>query len=418
MGKSWKKAISAGLPLALAAVFLWHGSASAQSGYLSTLNSRYGSSYSCNVCHTSVPARNAYGAAFAEAHTGTVAAALAAIEPLDSDGDSFSNLDELNAGTYPGDPSSFPVVQPACTDQDSDGYAVEGGACGPIDCNDNDPAINPGATEICTDGIDNNCNALIDIADPTAVSCPVTNPLGERFGIFRSGAWYLDSNRNGIWDSGSDTAFTSFGAPTDVPVAGDWQGNGQEQVGVYRNGAWYLDTNGNGTWDAGSDTRIASFGGTLTDVPVTGDWNGNGITKVGVYRDGSWYLDTNGNGVWDAGIDTLYAGFGTPTDIPVTGDWNGNGTTKIGVYRDGVWYLDSNGNGVWDAGVDTVATFGQPNDIPVTGDWNGDGTTQIGVYRDGTWYLDTNGNGVWDAGTDMVYATFGGNLNDIPVTLK
>lgn len=65
---------------------------------------------------------------------------------------------------------------PACTDNDGDTYAVEGGTCGPVDCNDANAAVRPSATENCTDGIDNNCNGLIDDLDPTAVGCPVLSP--------------------------------------------------------------------------------------------------------------------------------------------------------------------------------------------------------------------------------------------------
>ncbi len=48
-----------------------------------------------------------------------------------------------------------------CTDFDADGYAVEGGACGLVDCVDNDAVVNPGVSEIC-DGIDNNCDGQVD----------------------------------------------------------------------------------------------------------------------------------------------------------------------------------------------------------------------------------------------------------------
>ena len=45
-----------------------------------------------------------------------------------------------------------------CTDSDEDGFTSEGGACGPVDCDDGDDTLYPGATEICEDTIDQDCD--------------------------------------------------------------------------------------------------------------------------------------------------------------------------------------------------------------------------------------------------------------------
>jgi len=60
---------------------------------------------------------------------------------------------------------------PVCPDRDQDGYTDA--ACGGADCNDADPTINPGAPEICGDGIDNNCNGLVDenCGAPSGAAC-------------------------------------------------------------------------------------------------------------------------------------------------------------------------------------------------------------------------------------------------------
>jgi len=52
-----------------------------------------------------------------------------------------------------------------CTDADSDSYFAESGCATDVDCNDGNAAINPGAAEICGDGIDNDCDGNIDCAD-------------------------------------------------------------------------------------------------------------------------------------------------------------------------------------------------------------------------------------------------------------
>ncbi|MFN7953366.1 MAG: MopE-related protein [bacterium] len=55
--------------------------------------------------------------------------------------------DDCNAGT------------PDCVDADSDGYSVSGGACGAIDCLDTNANVNPGRAEIPGNGLDDDCNA-------------------------------------------------------------------------------------------------------------------------------------------------------------------------------------------------------------------------------------------------------------------
>jgi hypothetical protein len=252
-------------------------------------------------------------------------------------------------------------------------------------------------------------------------------------GVFRNGMWYMDMNQSGMWDSG-DTAIP-FGMAGDVPVIGDWTGTGTKKIGIFRNGMWYLDNPGTGTWvgcgSANDPTKDACIPwGVVGDMPVVGDWNGNGKSKIGVFRNGMWYLDYPGTGTWvgcgapkDPTKDACIA-FGTAGFIPVVGDWNGNGTSKIGVFGYGMWFLDYPGTypttGQWvgcgapaDPTKDACIAFGAAGDIPVVGDWSGDGKTKIGIFRNGTWYVDTNGNGIWDPGIDNVM-TFG-MAGDTPI---
>jgi hypothetical protein len=208
---------------------------------------------------------------------------------------------------------------------------------------------------------------------------------GSNVGIFRSGYFWLeDVDGNHQFNSPPDRAFAFGGIPGDIPIAGDWNGSGTTKVGVYRtsNGLFILDYDGDGQFT--SADKVYSFGvGTQPgDIPVVGDWNGDGRTKIGLFRQGFyWILDTNGNGTFDAGDqafayggdsgDQVFAFGGITGDVPVVGDWNGDGRTKVGVFRMGFfWVLDTNGNQTFDAGTDQAFAFGGINgDIPVVGKW-------------------------------------------------
>ncbi len=77
---------------------------------------------------------------------------------------------------------NFCAVGPTCTDGDGDSYNITGAGCGPVDCNDADPAVNPGVTEICNNGIDDNCNGNIDCADSACTVSPMCQPVYTKFG--------------------------------------------------------------------------------------------------------------------------------------------------------------------------------------------------------------------------------------------
>src|SRR4029079_11451216 len=79
----------------------------------------------------------------------------------------------------------------------------------------------------------------------------------------------------------------------------------------------------------GADDVQCSFG-QAGDIPVVGDWTGDGIEKIGVFRAGTWYLDTNNNHQLDASDMVVH--LGQSGDQPVVGKMAG-GRAEIGVYR-------------------------------------------------------------------------------------
>jgi hypothetical protein len=274
-------------------------------------------------------------------------------------------------------------------------------------------------------------DCTVSLADSTSVSATFVGPERSAIGIFRpsTGEWFLDMNRNGIWDGCTvDLCSGPFGTVGDQPVVGDWTGAGVSNIGVFRpsTAEWLFDTNGNGQWDGCNIDRCLRSGISQDSLPIVGDWTGSGVDMIGEVipgRSAKWYLDRNGDGVMDnCNSDACLKFSINDGDFPVAGDWAGTGTAKIGTFRSstGDWSLDLNGDGQWkNCKFELcVKSFGAAGDRPVVGDWSGLGTAKIGLYRPATgeWFLDLNGNGKWDGcGTDGCSQFLGKHDGDLPV---
>jgi hypothetical protein len=205
-------------------------------------------------------------------------------------------------------------------------------------------------------------------------------PSGTSTGGFADGAWTVN-NANAEQLSTSSGVFTSYrwGRAGDLPVVGDWDGDGTQTVGVVRpNQA--LDSNQ--FLLRNSDGSVLDFWyGRHGDRVVVGDWDGDGDFTPGVVRAGTWALRNANSG----GAADLTVSFGRSGDRYLAGDWDGDGDFTPGVQRAGTfWLRNSAGGGPSEVHV----RFGRTDDLGFAGDWNGNGTWTPGVLRAGTrWYL-------------------------------
>ena len=213
----------------------------------------------------------------------------------------------------------------ACTQPD--GFVSNG-----IDCNDQDASINPNALELCDNGIDDDCDGLIDSADP--------DETGTVF-------WYQDADGDGFGNpqefSLSCTAPTGFvmdntdcndNAANINPGALELCDNGIDDdcdglidsadPDVAQVGTWYLDSDGDGFGDANNSIQTCNPGNTYVNNNTDCDDTNAAVNPEGIEVCNSRDDDCNGLvdiedpnlsgvGIWFADEDE--DGFGDPDNF-------------------------------------------------------------------------------------------------------
>jgi len=243
---------------------------------------------------------------------------------------------------------------------------------------------------------------------------PITPPINNVYPL--SGNLYGSTDKKditGIFDS-STSEFTfgsksvQLGLDTDIPVIGDWDGDGKDEIGVFRPSddkglsKFYLVTR---NWtdlrdEAGAADVCVDFGPYPTNVPITGDWDGDGCDDIGGFNPENnifylYKLDLEAEPPSAKSYKDVP--FGATRDIPFIGDWDGDGKDELGVFRSpypvekpgtNAFYCDRKLTGdhhelgdLWTDGKPKPYMYGDIGDYPVIGDWDGDGDDDIGIYR-------------------------------------
>jgi len=180
------------------------------------------------------------------------------------------------------------------------------------------------------------------------------------------------------WGTLVDNKKVVFGAERDVPVPLDYFNEGKLRMAVWRpaNGTWYIKGAGFKSWKDSTGNLVIKCGAT-GDIPVPGDYYGDGKIRLAVFRpsDGTWSIKGSGTESWNKSEGNVEVKHGKEGDIPMPYDYFGEGKVRMAVFRpkDGFWYIKGPGMKGWDESVGN--TEYRINGVP------GEGQTPVKLYR-------------------------------------
>lgn len=167
-----------------------------------------------------------------------------------------------------------------------------------------------------------------------------------------------------------------FGRRDTVPLAGDWDGDGDDTLGYYdpRERRFYLRN----TLSTGPPDLVTAVIGPFGATPFVGDWDGDGTDDFGFYLPPTrefHFVDRSGNEIRPPWVYGLFG------DLPLIGNWDSRDRDdEIGVYRpaEQTFYRQL------DSGRTLVTVLGRPGDVPLAGHFDRDAPEDIAVFHPST----------------------------------
>ena len=280
---------------------------------------------------------------------------------------SFSTNPDMTEGCSGGTPAAFFSIDAGSTDPDQFNNCDNGGDYGDW------VTHTPSQVQDAFTNATGDPRLLVGSPEVRALDVMGFNIAFKHFAdiaVWRpsSGQWFVIPRSN----PGSPI-IQSWGLNGDVPVRGDYDGDGKTDFAVWRpsTGQWFIIPSSN------PGTPIVQSWGLNGDIAVPGDYDGDGITDFAVWRPstGQWFIIPSSN----PGTPIIQS-WGLNGDVPVPGDYDGDGKTDFAVWRTGQWFIIPSSN----PGTPIVQSWGLNGDIPVPGDYDGDGITDFAVWRTST----------------------------------